>query len=155
MPLTRPSNQSLRIGLAVGVGHLLLVTAVWVWFASLTTTPIGVAQPIDVFSYTYPMNVWFVGTIVGLILLGMIPTVLFLETRLILPLFIVSLWFLWRVFTEWSMIQSSPYPVKWRPPLDLYVFGGVWALTASIIGGAVESCLRKLWNTELRSHIRS
>ena len=131
-------KRTIGVGLLVGVCHLLAVAVVWVWLASTTNVPMGVENP----SVSQPGIVWFIGTTIGLVLLGMVPTILFLERRLVSPALIVAVWFMWGVYTTWEAIHSG-YLLS-KPPLDLYVLGGSWALVTSLIGGVVESASRRL-----------
>ena len=138
----RPSSRSLVIGGVVGVGHLALVTVIWLWFVSREPYPMMFEEPAVVLSYSYPMNVWFAGTVLGLVLLGLVPTVLFLEQRLVMPTLSVAVWFMIGVYWRWQVIHES-YPVADIPPLDLYIFGGAYALTTALLGGAVEYAVRR------------
>ena len=132
------SKRTLGVALLAGVCHLLAVALVWVWLASTTDVPMGVENP----PVSRPGTVWFVGTTSGLMLLGMVPTILFLERRLVSPALIVAVWFIWGVYSTWEAIHSG-YLLS-KPPLDLYVLGGSWALVTSLIGGVVESTSRRL-----------
>lgn len=138
----RLGKRTIGIGLGVGVCHLLAVALVWVWLASTTSVPMGVDNPSVVLTYPLSTQVHVVGTVIGLIVLGMVPTVLFLERRLLAPAIIVALWFAWGVYATWEAIQWSH--LLWIPPLDLYVLGGSWALVTAVLGGIVEDTAHRL-----------
>ncbi len=138
------------MGGVVGVAHLLLVTVVWLWFASREPYPTMFQEPAAVLSYSYPMNVWFVGTVVGLVLLGLVPTVLFLERRLVVPAFSVAVWFVIHLYFRWQTFQET-MSVMGIPPLDFYIFGGVYALTTAVLGGAAEYVARRHLTRVVRS----
>ncbi|WP_224269758.1 hypothetical protein [Haloprofundus salinisoli] len=99
-------------------------------------------EPVAVLSYSYPMNVWFIGTVVGLVLLGLVPTVLFLEQQLVVPSLSVAVWFVIHFDSHWQTIHE-PWRVMGIPPLDFYIFGGVYTLTTAVLGGVVEYAVRR------------
>lgn len=138
----RPAGRTVATGLVVGVYHLLAVAVVWAWLASLTATPMGVEGPSVVLAYSYPANVWFVGTVIGLVLLGAVPTVLYLDSQLVTPAVVVAAWFALGVYGTWTSIPSAH--LLSRPPLDLYALGGSWALATSVLVGGVEYTARHL-----------
>ena len=139
------SKRTLGVGLLVGGCHLLAVALVWAWLASTTDVPMGVKNP----SVSQPGTVWFVGTTIGLVLLGVVPTILFVERRLVSPALIVAVWFTWGVYTTWESVHGGYFLSK--PPLDLYALGGTWALVTALIGGVVESVSYRLRALLLRS----
>lgn len=109
----------------------------------------GVETSSVALAYSYPPNVWLVGRATGLVLLGVVPTVLFLEDGLLTPAFVVAAWFALGVWATWTSIYGS-YLLS-RPPLALYALGGAWALATALLGGAVEGTARRLRDGLARS----
>lgn len=128
----RVSADSVKLGTVVGLGFLSTFVGVWLWlgfgfdFRDLfETEPILASLAIVGFG--------------GLILLGMIPTILLLDFRLISPALTVGGLFLWAVDESLHLAHDIAPPTGPRGIVGLGGFLHLWLLVlaaALLVGGA-------------------
>lgn len=127
----RLSRRALRAGLIGGMFHAVVGVALWHWF-----------QFTDFASLLGQGRIAFVVyNGIGLVILGAVPAVLLLRSRLVSPALIVGSAFVWSAYETWQVVQSGLVPVD-PTPFGWYLLLWVAILAVVSLVGGLEYRLR-------------
>lgn len=120
------SRRTIAIGLLAGLVHALLA----LWLRGVVR---GRSVPVD--TPESPSGVLvFSGTVLGLVLLGGIPLVLYLRNRLLSPIVALVVVFAWAFASSWRYFE--PARRTGATPIELYadsLFGVLWVVPLAIV----------------------
>lgn len=135
-PISHDLNRPIALGFLIGIIHLFLVGGLWLWF--------GFADPLQ---GTYLMGAYLA---IGAVLLGAIPTFLFLQKRLVAPAIVVVVAFLVTAAQTWAIYVAPPMPPAPVDPTPFgwYALGWVVLLAVSLVIAGGEYGLRQISNPQ-------
>ncbi len=130
-PSRRPTKKTAVFGFFGGVVHLLLVSALWLWFG-FTTRFVGSG-----------LFLFYIG--VGAFALGAIPSSLLNAKRLTSPLLVVGGLLTISAYSNWTTyVAQSPTPVPVGPTaFGWYLLGWVVVLGVALLVGGLEYGFRR------------
>lgn len=134
VPSLRLSDRSVEYAAIAGLGHLLLVVAVSAWLGfSLRTFQGGLEG-----------TLLLVAILVGAVLMGAVPAVLFSEKRLVTPALVVAALFAWSVYGSWRLVfgPSSHLTPVGPTPFGWYSLAWFVVLAVALAAGVLEVAVR-------------
>lgn len=126
------SRGAVLTSIAVGVGHLL----------ALAVVAVSLGEPVpalDEFGEAIPSEyVMLVLTLLGVVLLGAVPTLSFVRWRLVSPALVVASGFAFVTYRTWRYVQDVVHVGASPSPMIVYAIFWFVPLTVALIGGTLE-----------------